>query len=331
MNIYDRLLNILAESLTPEYWQRHELIHYLKLAQSAFAYDTKLMVRRNSLLPKIKNRLSDKLRTSIPSIELEEGVYAFPEDCKDVISITWNGEQVGHKNITYLNTYSGYRDAERQGVGRRFRKNWEDMKGKPVHWINQENGIRFFPKCSERLMQIVKRLSDEDIQLIDEYYFELPEQIGKNSGFYYSVYGVGTWDRLTINEDFTIDDEFNFIPTEKLIEKIERYKKEYDYNMSFMFLEESSKAVMYYYYEPQFVDLKPINGEEGVLIETDERHHEAIANYAAYLALSKEGDKTQDLEKASVYLQRYQKEVADCRLGRSEVDIDPCNSLPFIL
>lgn len=57
---------------------------------------------------------------------------------------------------------------------------------------------------------------------------------------------------------------------------------------------------------------------------------DAVVNYAAFLALSKEGKKTQDLEKAAVYLKRYEQALAKAASFTSdEVDVAAEVSMPW--
>lgn len=61
-------------------------------------------------------------------------------------------------------------------------------------------------------------------------------------------------------------------------------------------------------------------------------YHSAIWKYAAWLALSKEGEKTQDFQKARFYLEMFEREVARAQSDSSEsIDIDYRLSAPFIL
>lgn len=330
MKVYQRLLNILAESIFPEYWSRDELVHYLKLAQTEFVKDTKILVKSSLLKQKLINRMTQAFQSGIPPVAIENGCYDIPSDCIDILSVYWNGEALGQKDVNYLNTYSGGYSSETKGIGRNFGDFWKNQKGTPKHWILFEGGIRYFPYIEEAFTQVVNTLSDSDITNIANYSIALPESINADSGFYMSGYGIGIWEELVLGKDYKVENGF-FLPMQELASRISMFKTHYDYNVSILYVQESKCASVDYVRTPSFVDLKPLTGWDEILLEIPEIYHEAVADYAAYLALSKEGDKQQDMEKAAVYLQRYQKKVGDCTIGKAEIDIDPMNNIPFIL
>lgn len=338
MKVYQRLLNILAESIFPEYWSRDELVHYLKLAQTEFVKDTKILVKSSLLKPKLISRMTQAFQIGIPPVTIENGCYEIPSDCIDILSVYWNGEALGQKDVNYLNTYSGGYSSETKGIGRNFGDFWKNQKGTPKHWILFEGGIRYFPYMEEAFTQVVNTLHNSDIEDLANFRIILPEEITANSGFYMSSYGTGIWEELTLGKDYEVNDvsfsQFSFrafILKKELASRISMFKTHYDYNVSILYVQESKCASVDYVRTPSFVDLKPLTGWDEILLEIPEIYHEAVADYAAYLALSKEGDKQQDMEKAAVYLQRYQKKVGDCTIGKAEIDIDPMNNIPFIL
>ena len=76
---------------------------------------------------------------------------------------------------------------------------------------------------------------------------------------------------------------------------------------------------------------KPLVNEEDEP-EYPAAYHSAIWKYAAWLALSKEGEKTQDFQKARFYLEMFEREVVRAHSDSSEpIDLDYRLSAPFIL
>lgn len=65
---------------------------------------------------------------------------------------------------------------------------------------------------------------------------------------------------------------------------------------------------------------------------TNPDFQEGIIHYAAYLALTKEGKLTQDLQKAQIHLTRFSQTLEDAKtLTSSQVDIAPSVQMPFFV
>lgn len=102
------------------------------------------------------------------------------------------------------------------------------------------------------------------------------------------------------------------------------YRKQ-SIDLSFSRLQDSNVSIDYYCLP------KPLVNDEDEP-EYPRAYHSAIWKYAAWLALSKEGEKTQDFQKARFYLEMFEREVARAQSDSSEsIDIDYRLSAPFIL
>jgi hypothetical protein len=59
-------------------------------------------------------------------------------------------------------------------------------------------------------------------------------------------------------------------------------------------------------------------------------YHDACWQWAAFLALSKEGSKSQDVKKSTIYLDSFERAVNASRsFTDSEVDIEPATQMPW--
>lgn len=102
------------------------------------------------------------------------------------------------------------------------------------------------------------------------------------------------------------------------------YRKQ-SIDLSFSRLQDNNVSIDYYCLP------KPLVNDEDEP-EYPRAYHSAIWKYAAWLALSKEGEKTQDFQKARFYLEMFEREVARAQSDSSEsIDIDYRLSAPFIL
>lgn len=102
------------------------------------------------------------------------------------------------------------------------------------------------------------------------------------------------------------------------------YRKQ-SIDLSFSRLQDRNVSIDYYCLP------KPLVNDEDEP-EYPRAYHSAIWKYAAWLALSKEGEKTQDFQKARFYLEMFEREVARAQSDSSEtIDIDYRLSAPFIL
>ena len=102
------------------------------------------------------------------------------------------------------------------------------------------------------------------------------------------------------------------------------YRKQ-SIDLSFSRLQDNNVSIDYYCLPKPLVD----DEDEP---EYPRAYHSAIWKYAAWLVLSKEGEKTQDFQKARFYLEMFEREVARAQSDSSEsIDIDYRLSAPFIL
>lgn len=102
------------------------------------------------------------------------------------------------------------------------------------------------------------------------------------------------------------------------------YRKQ-SIDLSFSRLQDRNVSIDYYCLP------KPLVNDEDEP-EYPRAYHSAIWKYAAWLALSKEGEKTQDFQKARFYLEMFEREVSRAQSDSSEsIDIDYRLSAPFIL
>lgn len=336
MNVYQRLVNILAETINPEYWSIHELIYYLKLSQNEFAKQTRI-TRKNRCLAQAIEKITDD-----QDVEFLDGEYFFPEDCLDVLSVQWNGIPLDQKSLTYLETaYSGTSSQEiLKGSGRIMETGWRSITGFPHHWIHDRN-VRIFPLAKEE--PTVTVLADTNAILASN---KFAVESSKGMQFIVRFNAIVTEDNESYTSQsifwrldpkkytfFTKNDQLYLSLNPKYLSLI-RESIANNKTVELLSYSFSSSVTMDYVYEPAFKALEPFQVEqEGfVVLGLPEQWHEAVVCYAAYLALSKEGDKTQDLGKAAIYQQRFQEYVEQAkRLAEGEIDIDPFVQLPFVI
>lgn len=362
MNVYHRLLNILAETTQPEYWNIDELIHYIDLAQRKLAKDSRLYRSIKRLVPAIDpiepaSRLPATILTK-PS----RGLYQVPEDCLEIDNIYWNGKLLDKANLVFLNSrFAGISHfAGLKGKGRHFEEPVKDTEGEPDNWT-YDNGIRLVP-CHDDIDFCFVSMTEYDMNLDAENeelqindltnYFasaliETERPIDSETCLYVQfarvikvVDGVrylneGEWQKLKFNKDYFISSHDGFqriLLSDELIHRISCTYSTYTILPTFLFINPSVHATIDYIAIPKIRwDIKTLN-DKGVELELPERHHEAIADYAAFLALSKEGRKTQDVEKAQIYLQRFTTHVGELlNMTKGSVNVDYANKLPFRL
>lgn len=335
MNIYQRLINILSESINPEYWSASELMHYLKLAQNNFARETRI-TRKNVKLASAYKSLS--VGSSLDFIASE---YDLPSDCLEIMSVQFKGKPLDKKDITFLEAaYSGTSSQEViKGSGRINETGWRQMTGTPIHWIFDNKKVRVFPAINEVPETVIIPSDIENSNVFAVDYVEgmrivllFYNQIIENNEVYTkeSIFIPLTKDKYFFS---TRNNQIYLSFSDEYIKTLRRNIED-GWNIEIIAYAPSDTVTADYVYEPALKILRPdkYDEENAIIIELPEQWHEAIACYAAYLALSKEGDKTQDLAKANIYLQRYQDYVAQAkRLAEGEIDIDPFVQLPFVI
>lgn len=336
MNVYQRLINILAETVNPEYWSIHELIYYLKLSQNEFAKQSRI-TRKNSCLAQAIEKVTDG-----QDIEFIDGEYCFPTDCLDVLSVQWNGKPLDQKSLTYLETaYSGTSSQEvLRGSGRIMESGWRSIKGFPNHWIHDRN-VRIFPLTKEEptvtVLATTNAILNSNKFAVNsskgmQYVVRFNTIVTENNESYT---GQSIFWRLEPEKYafFTKNNQLYLSLDTKYLSLI-RDAIANDRTVELLCYPLSDSVTMDYIYKPAFKALEPYQVEqEGfVVLGLSEQWHEAVVCYAAYLALSKEGDKTQDLSKATIYQQRFQEYIEQAKsVAEGEIDIDPFVELPFVI
>lgn len=338
MNIYQRLINVLAESINPEYWSIKELVHYLRLSQNEFARQTRI-TRRN-----IRLASSFDINTIDSQPVFRSGEYDIPSDCLEIISVQWKERPLDQKGITFLESaYSGTGAHEViRGVGRFGSKGWRSITGEPLHWIYDNKSVRLFPSIKEE-PEVTLISSDinaderrfpvyfndkSDVSVLLRIYTETEENGEVYTG--QSLY-------LTLaRKDYSFcisNSQFYILISDDISSRIKSWISS-GYKISIMAYEASKAVTADYVYQPSFKVVEPFSydQENCVVTELSEQWHEAIVCYAAYLALSKEGDKTQDINKAGIYLDRFNNFVEHARrMTDGEIDVDPFVRLPFVI
>ena len=312
------------------------------MAQNEFVRQTQLF-RKNA-------KLSLGIEPSADNFSDEPdfltGEYDLPDDCLDIVSVQWNGIPLDKKGIAYLETaYTGTSNhSEIRGDGRLMDESWRDSKGTPIHWTYDNKRIRMFPLIEEHPLvnTIDTSLESTDVRF--------PVAIVRGTASDYVVllriYGTTTENDVTYSKasmfmklhastDYSFekdsDQQMYLTLTESILTRIRSWLNS-GWSIGIYTYTKSASAKADYVYKPYFIIDNPddYSDVESVHIEVDEQWHEAVASYAAYLALSKEGDKTQDLQKAQIYLARFSDMVKQAKnLTDAEIDIDPMVLLPF--
>lgn len=362
MNIYHRLLNILAETTQPEYWNIDELIHYLDLGQRQLVKDSDLFRRTRKLVPAVDVMEPASQMPATILTKLSKGLYQIPDDCMEVENVYWRGKMLDKSNLTFLNSrFAGISHfSGKKGRGRHYEESVRETEGIPSAWT-YDNGIRIVPChdhpdfCFYSMTEYDMNLDSENEALsvndLSDYFntvlIETEKPISSETYIYVQfarvikvVDGVkylneGEWKRLHFNKDYFVSSKDGYqrvLLSDELIHRISCTYKNFTILPTFLFINPSDNATVDYIAVPKLKwDIKTLNAK-GVEMELPEQHHEAIACYAAFLALSKEGRKTQDMEKAQIYLQRYQTYTAGLiRQARGSINVDYANILPFRL
>lgn len=137
MDIYTKLLTILAESTEPKYWSEAELLECIREAQAEVVRRTKIL-RKNVVL---------KPRIDIDG-DVIAGVFELPADCIEIIGVQFEGKPLDKKSLKFMDSaYSGSADQRViAGEGVEFSTSWRDTDGSPVHWLFDACGILLYPK-----------------------------------------------------------------------------------------------------------------------------------------------------------------------------------------
>lgn len=365
MNVYHRLLNILAETTQPEYWTIDELLHYIDLSQRQLAKDSRINATTEKLLPLFtKNDMASNLPVTITTIH-KRGLYKVPDDCMDIIGVYWKGKPLDKQNIDNINAslvgtshFSGLK-----GEGKHYKAPLKFIGGSPYAWAYDE-GIRIVPIPFDITDYWFMSFSELDLTDIDDEEEEieftnqdLADSFGdliiscikkvdsKTQVFVQfakliketdndKYYEDGQWELLKYRKDYFVSSKMpgntDIILSNELIKKIRCKYKSCKIMPNFLFVNPSLFAEIKYIPVPEiYWDIRTLN-DSGVWLELAETHHEAIACHAAFLALSKEGKKTQDIEKAQIYLTRYNSHVNGLKdMTKGSVNVDYRVLMPF--
>lgn len=360
MNIYHRLLNILAEQLQPEYWTIDELVHYIDLAQRQFAKDSKLFSRTKGLIPSFSlNEPVSQMPVTILTV-LDKGRYQVPDNCLDIKKVYWKNKLLEKANIDFINAkYAGNSHFHNlKGLGEHFDGSLTKVAGEPDSWF-YDDGIRLVPGGYDEIDFWFTTLTEYDMNLDENVELSTNDLCSEFSNLvirnYKRVdsetciyiqfakkiktigetdyYIDGQWEKLIYGKDYFVSTEKDLYVVFFSDEYIEKIKCTYCHKTilpTLLFINPSRNAKINYISCPEISwDIKTIE-HKGVSLEIPEIHHEFIACYAAFLALSKEGKKTQDIEKSQVYLSRYQAYCNDIiRQTKGSVNVDRKSILPF--
>lgn len=393
--IYSKLLNVLAENATPQYWSESELKGYINDGLVEFVKRSKFL-RKNAYLDKS---------------DIEDGVYFLPPDILEPVGVQYLGKPLDKKNLKFLETaYSGTsHQRELVGTGYLFEEGWRELTGDPVHWFFENQMVKVFPKPAVviggsasliRTISATLYLGNNEIQLpiplpygnqnlIDLYINGVYQNIGdwtidpadssrillpytstftapvevvyQNSAVVATKYGQS----VTAGQDvFTFLNSFyNSLTDSVKVLQNGVLLTSADYALSVPVLNSlgvtltvpaaADGTLEVIIYTPMAVPssgiLTPNRVADQVVTmdyiyaptllsdSADEPgipsvYHNVCWQWAAFLALSKEGAKTQDAKKATLYLDAFERAVNSSRsFTDSEVDVDPAAQLPWRL
>ena len=335
MNIYQRLLNILAESIVPEYWSESELQRFLDLAQQEFVIQARFLRKHSFLFQKFNINDTSKTLTF-------DNSYMLPDDLLSLESVQWNGKPLDKKSLRYIETrFSGTsHQQELSGVGRAFESDWRTDSGSPEHWVFDNGCVLLYPNASEQPATVLHSLADaitNDNPFVDlsstEFetrmlcFYQYKSEVVNSSLYEYT----GSWGILRPG-DFAYCKSSGWTYaklSDRFLAKVKQLNSD-GVSMILMSYFPSKSVSADYVYKP-FIRFEDLFAPDGVPHEVPSRYDEAIVSYAAYLALSKEGSKTQDLEKAQIYLNRFNEYIKRDNLSDSAIDIDDAVRMPCII
>ncbi|HQB83984.1 MAG TPA: hypothetical protein PLR50_10840, partial [Candidatus Rifleibacterium sp.] len=134
LELYEELIEVLAEnsSAAPQYWSVAELKRYLNRANAE-------LTRRSGLG-----------RMLLPLQPAELGAFYPPTDMLELVKVYYNGKQLDHKSVDFLDAHYGGTDHQQihSGDGKTYSSNWRTETGIPIHWYFENNKIKLYP-CPE--------------------------------------------------------------------------------------------------------------------------------------------------------------------------------------
>jgi hypothetical protein len=176
LQLYEYLIDELAENNPPQYWPEAQLKRYLNLGQIQLCKSTGL----NEML--------------LPLVQAEAGAFYLPPDIIGKPQIYYKNKALDHKSATFLNAQYGGTGhiREKSGDGMTYQNNWRTEEGVPIHWYYENGKIKLYPKpeTSLKLSNIRNKLrgtystGDSSIPLAGE----IPEDQNRVDLFMNGVY-----------------------------------------------------------------------------------------------------------------------------------------------
>jgi hypothetical protein len=131
LELYEELIEVLAEnsSAAPQYWSAAELKRYLNRANAE-------LTRRSGLG-----------RMLLPLQPAELGAFYAPTDLLKLLKVYYNGKQLDHKSVDFLDAHYGGTDHQQihSGDGKTYSSNWRTETGIPIHWYFENDKIKLYP------------------------------------------------------------------------------------------------------------------------------------------------------------------------------------------
>ena len=395
--LYSKLLNVLAENTTPQYWSESELKGYINEGLVEFVKRSKFL-RKNAFLDKS---------------DLEDGVYFLPTDIIEPIGVQYLGKPLDKKSLKFLETaYSGTAHQRvLSGTGYRFEGSWREAVGDPIHWFFESQMVKIFPKPAfivggNSSNSLIKTIPATLYQGNNEIQLPIPLPYGNQhlidlylDGVYQNI---GTWSidpadssrlLLPYTATYTAQAEVVFqnsaVVATKHGQTVTTGQDEFTflncfYNDTTDSLKVVHNGVMLT--GADFISSIPVPNALKITLNTpavsdgtievtiftpltisgtgtitpnrladqsvtmdyiylpieladpaDEPEipvvfHDACWQWAAFLALSKEGARTQDLKKATIYSEAFLRTIVATRaFTDTEIDVEPVTQMPWRL
>lgn len=377
--LYDELIEVLAENSTPQYWLEAELKRYLNRGQRELVK----LGHLNTML--------------LPLSQAETGAFYLPTDVLRLKRVYYAGKGLDHKSVDYLDSAHGGTGhmQMKSGDGNTYTNNWRKEEGIPIHWYFENNKIKLYPKPTSSLTASTVRGKITGTFAVGASGLTLAGSIPLDqnrvdlfiNGIYQNKdqWSISTATTIAFTGWSTVYDgtyEVVYIPDSVSMSVITASEKYIVYvaagqtkvvvpggytpgtgslavalngvaQVSTAFSETATgyitltaapvvdsiveltvtrtdptlTASMLYIQRP--TDMS--NDADQPLIDNEDWQR-GIVHYAAYLALSKEGKMTQDLQKGQIHAQRFN-EVVDDILSVSGADIDVASDveMPFFV
>ncbi|GAB1353152.1 hypothetical protein MASR1M12_18860 [Erysipelotrichia bacterium] len=392
--LYSKLLTVLAESASPQYWSQLELYGYINDGLIEFVRRTKIL-QKTAYLDKNANEI---------------GSYFLPLDIIEPLSVQYKGRPLDKKNTKFFEVAYAGTSHQRvlSGLGNVFARSWREMTGTPSHWFFENKFVKLFPKPissvafpgnspvqrttatwhqGTSVVQLSIQLPYDKKDSVDVFVNGIYQNSqdwninpGNNTQILFAT-------PATVNMSVEVVRQMSIALTVKLSASVSAGNTTFNWpNCGYSNVRDSVRVVlagivmqasdytlneteggglivtlqhpasasgvievtiytppdsyvnpsrtaddevtMSYVYMPQSLleGADPSFNEP----ETPAFFHSACWQWAAFLALSKEGEKTQDLKKAQIFLTQFETSVnnANSFVG-GEVDVDPAVQMPW--